>query len=506
MQPKTVIYPVENRFFKYYVLTLAVAISLMAAVSGCKKDDINTSPDVKLSFSTDSVNFDTVFATVGTATFFLKVYNTDDSYVNVSQIRLNNDPNNSYRINVDGLPGENFVDTEIGPNDSLYIFIEVTVTPDANILYPFVEGDISFTTNGNEQQVKLVAWGWDAIFYVPTVFPTSGLPDYTLIDNDNPEATVTWTAEKPIVVYGYLVVDSLQTLNIEPGTQVFFHQGAGLWVYRYGRINAIGSMESPIVFQGDRLEAFYEEQPGQWDRIWVNEGNEDQVFEHCVIKNNFIGIQAESDPFLDNNPPQISENKLVLKNVAIRNNSIAGLFTENFQVEGENVLLSSGGQYLLAGTGGGSYNFDHCTFGNNWNLSIRQTPAVFLTNFAQVDASTVVVGPILTSKFRNCIIHGNGFNELGFDLDTDQPIDLTFDYCLIRGEEEELAPYIKDYFGTAFIGNDPGFVDFSGGDFRLRSDAFSIGQGNSFSGLPSNDIIGTPYNNPRPLGCFEYLK
>lgn len=495
----------ENRFFKYYVLTLAIAISLMAAFSGCKKDDINTSPDVKLSFSTDSVNFDTVFNTVGTATYLLKVYNTDDSYVNISRIKLNNDQNNSYRINVDGLPGSNFTDTEIGPDDSLFVFIEVTVTPDANVLYPFVEGDITFTTNGNEQKVELVAWGWDAIFYVPTDFPTNGLPDFSLIDEDT-LATVTWTADKPIVVYGYVVVDEKQKLIIEPGAQIFFHQGAGLWVYAGGEISAVGTLENPIVFQGDRLEPFYDEQPGQWDRIWLNESPTNHVFEHCVIKNNFIGIQAQSDPFFDGDLPLISTNKLKLKNVAIRNNSIASILSENYRVEGENVLLSRAGQYLLAGTGGGSYNFKQCTFGNNWNLTVRQTPAVFITNYVQLDATQVGIGDIDPSEFENCIIYGNGFNELGFDLNTEKAnVDLTFDHCLIRGEEEELTPYIEDYFDTVFVGNDPGFVDFSGGDFRLRSDAFVIGQGKNLSS-PSSDLIGTSYNNPRPLGCFEFLK
>ena len=480
-------------------------VAIMATLSGCKKDEFNNSPDVRLTFSTDSVNFDTVFNTVGSATYMLKVYNNEDDYVNISRIKLNNDANDSYRINVDGLPGADFRDVEIGPDDSLFIFVEVTVTPDADQLYPFVEGDITFTTNGNEQDVKLVAWGWDAIFYVPTVFPTNGLPDYTLIDNDDPQAEVTWTAEKPIVVYGYVVVDSLQTLNIEPGTEMFFHSGAGLWVYRYGNIKAEGTLENPIIFQGDRLEPFYAEQPGQWDRIWINEGDEDQVFEHCIIKNNFIGIQAETDPFLDNVPPGVSDNELVLRNVTIRNNSIASIFSRNYRIDGENVQMSRGGQYLLAGTGGGAYNFRQSTFANNWNLTVRQTPAVFITNIIQAN-STLYSYDIGSSEFENCIIHGNGFNELGFDLDENPELDieLIFDHCLVRGEEEELTPYLH-YFDTAFIGNDPGFVDFSGGDFRLRSDAFSIGEG-KFLSSPVTDIIGTPYSTPRPLGCFEYIE
>lgn len=498
----------DKYFFKISILVLALFVGLMVSISGCKKDDINTSPDVKLTFSTDSVNFDTVFSSVGTATYQLKVYNNDDSYINVGKIRLSNDPNNSFRINVDGLPGENFTDVEIGPNDSIYIFVEATVTPNGNVLYPFVEGEIQFETNGNAQKVKLVAWGWDAIFYVPNVFPTNGLPDFTLVDPDT-LATVTWTADRPIVIKGYVVVDEFQKLIIEPGTQIFFHDGGGLWIFSGGIINAIGSQEAPIVFQGDRLDPYFDELPGQWDRIWVNESEEDQIFEHVIIKNNFIGIQVESDPFGLQANPSVSDHFLQLKNVAIRNNSVASIFSKNYRLKVQNAVLSNGGQYLFAGTGGGEYHFEHTTFANNWSSAIRQTPAVYITNVTQVDASTIAIGSIVDSEFTNCIIYGNGFNELGLDFDDQGAVDLKLKYCLIKGEEEEMTPYIDagyiDDSTPNYIGQEPGFIDFSNGDFRPLPDAFILGKGDAISGL-SNDIVGTPYANPPVLGCFEYLK
>lgn len=499
----------EFRFKSIVLQALVLGIAVILGLSSCRNEEFNESPDVILSFSTDSIKFDTVFATVGSATQLLKVYNTDDSFVRISEISLLNDPNNSYRLNVDGISGTEFESTEIAPNDSLFIFVEVTVQPDANQLYPFVEGIIQFNINGNIQEVDLVAWGWDAIFYVPTVFPTNGLPDFTLIDNDNPTATVTWSNEKPIVVYGYLVVDSLQSLVIEPGTEVFFHAGAGLWIYRDGNLKAEGTLEEPIVFQGDRLESFYDEQPGQWDRIWINEGANDNVLRHCIIKNNFIGIQAETIPFAYNIEAGLADNKLILENVAIRNNSIAGLFTRNYRVDANNLLLSSGGQYLLAGTGGGEYNFDQCTFANNWRFGIRTTPAVFLTNVFQIDASTIAINDIESSRFRNCIIYGNSFNEFGLDFEMASGIDvdLQFQNCLFKSEEEVIQEYIDEGYlaGTNYVNQEPGFVDFSSGDFRLIETAFVRSIGLNSSSLPEFDIVGTPYNSPPPIGCFEFL-
>jgi len=503
---------VELRIGKVYLTFLAAVAVIIVSLGGCRNNDIEESPNVQLSFSTDSVKFDTVFNSVGSATQLLKVFNNEESYVRVSEINLLNDANNSYRINVDGLSGDSFSDVEIPPNDSIFIFVEVTVTPDADQIYPFVEGQLQFLINGNEQLVDLVAWGWDALFYVPTVFPSNGLPDFTVIDPDNPTATVTWTDEKPIVIYGYLVVDSLQTLIIEPGTEVFFHQGSGLWVYRDGNIQAEGTIEQPITFQGDRLEPFYDEQPGQWDRIWINEGSEDNVFKNCLIKNNFIGIQAETLPFSYNIDAGLTSNTLNLENVTIRNNSIAGLFTRNYKVDGTNLQLSSGGQYLFAGTGAGQYNFDQCTFANNWRFGIRTTPSVFINNYFQVDQSTIAVDDIESSFFRNCIIYGNSFNEFGLDFENAQSIevDMNFHNCLFRSEEEVFQEYLDDednltFPGDTYVNQQPGFVDFAEGDLRLTEDAFVRGKGADINSLPSNDIIGTPYGSPPPIGCFEFL-
>ena len=493
---------VNKQFFGHFVYACCLALTVVAVLSGCRKDQFNESPDFTLGFSADSVIFDTVFNTIGSATQMLRVYNRGNDPVRISNIRLVNDPNNSYRINVDGLSGVQFTDVEIDGEDSLFIFIEVTVTPDQNQLYPFVDGAIEFQTNGRTQDVRLVAWGWDAIFYYPTVFPTNGLPNYSIV-GEGPNTTVTWTAEKPIVVFGYLLVDSLQSLVVEAGARIFFHQGSGLWVYKDGRIEVNGTRENPVIFQGDRLESFYDEQPGQWDRIWINEGS-DNVIRNAIIKNNFIGIQLEPLPFGPNNLA-LSPNVLTLENVVIRNNSIAGIFSRNSRINGENLLLSSGGQYLLAGIGAGSYNFDHCTFANNWNLSIRQTPAVFISNTFGVDENTIGIGDLINSNFRNCIIYGNGLNEIGFEFEEQGTVDLSFVNCLFRVEEEVFNTFGPYFEGATQVNLTPGFVSFTEGDFRLREDSEVRGAGANFPNAPALDLIGTPYNIPRPIGCFEFF-
>jgi len=495
-----------RRILPGFFFFTAALIIMGSALTGCRDDDFNSSPDFRLSFSVDTVLFDTVFSTIGSATRLVKVYNRESDPVRISRIDLDNDPNNSYRLNFDGLPGTEFTDIEIRGEDSLFFFVEVTVNPDGDELYPFVDGAIRFTVNNNTQTLPLVAWGWDAIFYprsIDSVRVESGLPPfYTISDN---AGTINWTADRPIVIRNYLVINSGQRLEIEPGTEIFFHQGGGLWIFPEASISAVGTPDGLITFQGDRLEPFYEEQPGQWDRIWVNEGSQLNRFENVIIKNNFIGIQAEPLPFGDNNL-SLTQNTLRLRNVVIRNNSIASLFTRNYRIDAENLLLSRAGQHNLVCQGAGAYRFDNCTFANNWNLGIRQTPAVFVTNLFAIDANTVGVGDVINSRFRNCIIHGNGFNEFGVDLDEENAnIDLTFTHCLFRAEEEVILDIENDYLqGQNWVGNQPGFVNFSVGDFRLREDAFVRGIGTEGTGLPNNDLLGFPFANPRSLGALEF--
>lgn len=65
--------------------------------------------------------------------------------------------------------------------------------------------------------------------------------------------TRTLSADTIYELAGYVVVDSLATLNIDPGTIIKARQGSGaaataLIVSRYGTINAVGTAAKPIVF------------------------------------------------------------------------------------------------------------------------------------------------------------------------------------------------------------------------------------------------------------------
>lgn len=118
------------------------------------------------------------------------------------------------------------------------------------------------------------AWGQDAWYHYPTnaiKFKDGTYFPYSLISKDTLVDTI-WKKDKPHVIYGYLVVDEHQKLKIEAGVQVYMNYKAGLWVYKGGQLKVLGEKGNEVVFQGARRDKDYADEPGQWDRIWINEG------------------------------------------------------------------------------------------------------------------------------------------------------------------------------------------------------------------------------------------
>ncbi len=275
-------------FFIIALLLLSIAL-----ITSCKKDEIiGTDNSYRLEFSEDTIVFDTVFTTIGSTTRVLKVYNRNKERIKISSINLAEGTQSQYQINVDGMSGTQFENIEIGDGDSIFIFVKVTVDPTSQNSPLIISDSLVFETNGNIQDVDLAAWGQDAHFFVGNKRIEGLSYPYIIVANEG--ETVNWEDDKPYVIYGWAVVDSTAILNIGPGCNIHFHQNSGLWVYRGGSIRVNGILDSVVTFQGDRLEMEYRNLPGQWDRIWINESSVNSEFNYAVIKNGFIGLQAET--------------------------------------------------------------------------------------------------------------------------------------------------------------------------------------------------------------------
>jgi hypothetical protein len=411
-----------------WVLFLPALLMLLSVMSSCRKDIFDDDPALKLQFSADTVYFDTVFVTMGSVTKRLKVFNPSNNKVRISNIRLAGGSASHFRLNIDGISSREVSNVEIEGKDSLYIFIEVTIDPN-NDLLPFVIKDsIEFVTNGNFQDVDLVAWGQNALFYRPTTF-VQGLPPYSVLSENT-----TWTSDLPVVIFGYLVVDSAVTLNIDAGVNVHLFNNSGLWIFKDGTLRVNGTAQDSVVFQGVRREQSFRERPGQWDRIWINQGSSNNKISHAVIKNAFIGIQAENVTAFG----ESTQRELLIENTRIRNMSGFGIFGADYIIKANNLLISNCGSYSAALIRGGDYQFRHCTFGNYWTSSIRSTPSVFFSNYQLGQGGNLTVKPLQACYFGNCIIYGNinSGSEIEFDRDQSAAFNYQFENSLIRMTDE----------------------------------------------------------------------
>ena len=125
------------------------------------EDHYSTNPTYRLSFSTDTLAFDTVFSTIGSTTRQFMIYNRNNEPLNIESVMLASGEATGFRMNLDGRKGSLFNNVGILANDSMYVFVEVTVDPNGGNQPLLIQDSVLFTVNGVRQSVLLEAYGQD---------------------------------------------------------------------------------------------------------------------------------------------------------------------------------------------------------------------------------------------------------------------------------------------------------------------------------------------------------
>ncbi len=474
---------------------------IIALISSCKKDVLITDAAAKLNFSADTIMFDTVFTTVGSSTRNLMVYNNHNQKINIANITLATGNNSRFRLNINGKSGRSISNVEIAANDSMFIFVEVTVDPN-NATTPFIISDsIIFTTNGNLQNVKLVAFGQNAnfIYTTPGSLFTGYYPDDTVLKNN-----------LPYVVYGYLPV--IKRLNIDSGCRFYFHANSGIVVFSGATLKINGALGHEVYFQGDRLEIEYREVPGQWDEILFSNldpsnltnpnkpGSKGNVINYAIIKNGSIGIEADT-------VFNTTDTTLIINNTIIENMSTAGIVGKGTRIIGTNSVFANCANACGALTLGGGYSFRHCTFANYWGLSATQrtTPALLLNNYYRTPDSVYHVRPLDSAYFGNCIVYGILDDEVGLDFHT-----AAYNYYFDTDLMKQKTAFTGNYTHNLFLNQDPLFKDYSAliNNYKLGIGSNAIGKGDfnimNRGTTLINDILGNPRGTTPDLGAYQH--
>lgn len=485
---------------------------MLLALNACFEEPFPYPDTGELQFSTDTLTFDTVFTAVGSATRSFKVINASDQRIRIDRITLAGGSNSNFRLNVDGLPLQtSLTGIEIPAQDSIYVFAEVTVDPN-NDQTPFIIYDeVQFSLNGQEQRVTLEAWGQNAIY----VGSKGGLAALNCTTNPNPR----WTADLPYVIYGILFVDC--ELTLDPGTRVYIHGGLVdadsfyyndgiLFMLENGSLRINGTPDNPVIIQGDRLEAGFSEQPGQWAGIRFGAGSRNNSLNHAIIKNAIVGVRVDSTAELE------------MRNTTIHNTQSSNVLGYHAgKIWAENCLFfSSNAGNNVQLEYGGQYDFRHCTLATLAEAQgiSHSAPVLRMGNF--ICTSDALGCPdyavnTLDAQFRNCIIYGSRRTEIALserDPGTGQ-FNYTLDHCLIKVDstEEDNAPIFANCT-NCLANQDPLFVSVTQLDYQLDTLSPADGAGTPLlsrftSQRIALDLLERPRSSTAPdLGCYEYTQ
>ncbi|WP_178985114.1 right-handed parallel beta-helix repeat-containing protein [Winogradskyella helgolandensis] len=515
------------------LLSFLLCFGILLFWSSCRNDFEFTPSKGNLEFAQDTIYLDTVFTNIGSSTYNLKVYNRSDDDIVIPTIQFENGVNSRYRMNIDGTTGlegaqegKFFEDVELLAKDSLFIFIETTI--DISTLgaleNQFLYTDkILFDSGNNQQDVDVVTLVKDAVFIYPSKDDTTGIVETLSFDVDGdgtPDETtlegrfltddeLTFTNEKPYVIYGYAGVGAGKTLTMEAGARVHFHADSGIIVTDNGTLNINGALspdqetlENEVILEGDRLEPLYEDIPGQWGTIWLYNGSENNTINYATIRNATIGILSEGNQNATND-------KLTITNSQIYNVSSFGILGRATSVRAENLVINNAGQSSFAATYGGKYNVTHSTIANYWNSSFREYPALLINDYVLDENNTVFTNVLIEANFNNCIIYGNDNPEFLLENEGDE-FNFKFTNCLLRFNNNDLSGSgnydFEDesfYLGNVF-NEQPYFENTSENMMRIGDDSGANGIGlSTFAAQVPYDILDKNRTASPDAGAYQ---
>ena len=458
---------------------LPVAYCLLITTS-CKKDAFITSEFAPLSITADTLKYDTVFTTAGSITKSFKIINENNQKLRLAKVKLMGGVASSYKMNVDGVATNEVTNLDVEANDSVYVFVSVTINPNAANL-PFIVSDsILINYNGNNRYVQLQAYGQNANF----------LRNRVLTGN------TIWTNNLPYVILGSIRIDTTATLTIQPGCKIYAHATAPFIVD--GTLTVNGTKADPVTFSGDRLDEGYKELPASWPGIYFRGSSKNNVLTYAVVKNAYQAIVTEK-PSVNANP------KVILQQCIIDNALDAGILAVNSSLQANNSLISNCGSNIILNYGG-IYNFTHCTVAAySTNYILHKNPMLSINNFTQQASGTLTAD--LNAVFRNNIFwsdEGIVTNEISVIKQGANPFTVLFEKNMYRSAADPSNSTLTGNIRNA----DPAFdsinVTKNIFDFRITKNAASPAINAGIVTGFAKDLDDKNRNVGLPdLGCYE---
>ena len=469
-----------------------IFISFLALPSCMDEEEFTFSPSDVLTFSVDSIDFDTLIAGELSHTKTFQVYNPNKAALHIKSVSLQQGANSIFRVNVDGtaLHMGTATDFQLRSGDSLRIFVN-SLPPSSDNDTPVEHTDKLLFELESEvvQELPLVIHGWDVI----------------KLQGVEIQEDVTFSARRPYQVLDSLVVRPDATLTLSAGTRLFFHPNASLLVY--GRLDVQGNAEENVVFRGDRLGNMFTNQsydciPGQWGGIRFAEQSYGNLVNFADIHSGNYGILCDSS--------SIDTEKIRIENSIIHNTSHDGLTLLHVNaLVGNSQLTNAGGNCVTIL--GGDVRFTHCTIAQFYAFTATRGVAL---QFANTDGISAY--PLQNLSIANSIVTGYATDEImGENMGEETAFNYTFRNCLLNTPTYEASEivnclwdndsnevYRADNFSPAFD------LDRLLYTFTLAPQSVAVGtaDANISAETYPQDRLGRSRGAMPSMGCYEYVE
>lgn len=482
---------------KIHILLLCTLyfVPLFLLLPSCREYKVSNDPSLRLSFSCDTLLFDTVFTAQGSSTAQIMVYNRNKNALIIDRIWLTN--GTAFRVNVDGEPDlSRLSHVQIDGGDSMFIFVRTDIDPTDSNNPVLVTDQLHFhLENDATQEIELEAYGQDVIRIGRN---NNGRTD---------TVSATFKAAKPYIIYDTLVVH--KTLTMNAGARIYMHSGA--CIYALGDVKAKGTLAQPVILRGDRLDRLFENVPylyagGSWDGFYLQaEQKQTYEFSYVDILSGNVGLYCMTTN--DGAMPSLR-----MDGCRIHNHTQYGLVLLHTNALVTNTEISNCGSYCIY-CDGGTHTFIHTTvasyFGSTdiriQSASKQDVAAVYIDNLRKTTPKT-------KTSFYNSIITGSRTRQVVLATPLDRYYEGAFVSNYLKTDSLAIPHaslnvyWIEDEKNPVFRNTFYKYKEYNYYDFHLDSLSPAREIGDSIVALPyPSDRDGVSRAEVKPdAGCYQY--
>lgn len=245
-------------------------------LQSCTEEKEQLATPSLLSFSHDTVRFDSVFSAEVSPTKLVRIYNRSGRPVRLPRLSLVGGAESAFSLLIDGAATSEKENLRIDAHDSLTLVVR---------LRPEVQGTSSslvsdevevFMTNTLSHRLRLEAWGLPHIDFAE---------DEITKDTD-------WAGAPARIITKPIVVRKGVTLRILQGASIYFRPKASLTVH--GRLIVEGTTNQRVLFAGTRLDSAYKYTPGQWQGLLLTPGSGPHSIRNATFRSAVTAIRTDS--------------------------------------------------------------------------------------------------------------------------------------------------------------------------------------------------------------------